>query len=151
MNNVILTGTLNYLWGLVNCLQIVAFFPLLDVLIPANAKVVFEILIKIATFDLIPVDSIIEVITGLFESTDDFEVPENFTEFDYNSTDPIDNLEFVFLFIVFLIFLPLILLFLRFIGGWNDWIVGKIRKISRTVIYWNFYIRFLLEAYLELS
>ena len=78
MNNVIFTGTLNYLWGLVNCLQVVAFFPLLDVLIPANAKVVFEILIKIATFDLIPVDSIIEVITGIFDSTDDFEVPENF-------------------------------------------------------------------------
>ena len=51
----------------------------MNVLIPANAKYVFEILIKVATFDLIPVDTIIDRITVVFKSTDEFEMPENLT------------------------------------------------------------------------
>ena len=60
--NLLLTGALNYLWGMINCLQIIAHFSLINVMMPANCHVIFKIFAKIATFDLIPVYKIIEAI-----------------------------------------------------------------------------------------
>ena len=60
--NLVISGTLNYLWGMINSLQIVAHFPMINVLMPANCQVVFMIIVKIATFDIIPVDPIMEEI-----------------------------------------------------------------------------------------
>ena len=60
--NILLSGSLNLLWGMINCIQIVSHFPLINVLVPANCKFVFSIMVKIATFDVIPVDGIMESI-----------------------------------------------------------------------------------------
>ena len=34
--NILISGALSYLWGLINSLQIVSHFPLINVLMPAN-------------------------------------------------------------------------------------------------------------------
>ena len=34
--NMIISGALNFLWGMVNCLQIIAHYPLINVFMPAN-------------------------------------------------------------------------------------------------------------------
>ena len=60
---------------------------------PANCQLLFGVLIKIATFDIIPVDGIMDYIDRVIQATYDAEsVGENFHEFEYESSDPIQNL-----------------------------------------------------------
>ena len=62
MVNVVLNGSLTLLWGLINSLQLVTFFPLLNLLFPVNAKIYFTILFEIGTFDLIPTEALEEIL-----------------------------------------------------------------------------------------
>ena len=55
----------------------------MNLLFPANCKTVFSSLINIVTFDLIPVDSIIDPIASIIGTSDDKEMPDNFREFEY--------------------------------------------------------------------
>ena len=63
--NMVITGALNYLWGMVRCLQIIAYFSIISVMMPANSLTLFRIFAKIATFDLVPVDGIIDWMNGM--------------------------------------------------------------------------------------
>ena len=90
VGNVALSGGLNYLWGCVNCLQIVAHFPMINVLMPANAQELFRHIVKVATFDLVNVDGVMELIAStLPTAADSFDLPENFHAFEYTSSDPV--------------------------------------------------------------
>ena len=57
--NLLLSGALNVLWGLLHAMQIVAHFPLINVMMPSNARMLFQVIIKIATFDIIPTEAFI--------------------------------------------------------------------------------------------
>ena len=108
-------------------------------------------IIKVATFDLIPTESATRWITdNIFKTADEFEIPDNFSEFGYNSTNTVANLQFVFFFMLFITIVPLLLAFLKVCIGWNEKIVAVIEKIKAN-LYWNFYLRFIMEAYMELS
>ena len=64
-------------------------------------------IIKVATFDLIPTESATSWITdNIFKTVDDIEIPDNFSEFGYNSTNTVANLQFVFFFMLFIYLLP---------------------------------------------
>ena len=54
-----MSGSLALLWGLIHSLQIVAYFPLLVVNYPENAKLYSEILLELARFDIIPFDLLV--------------------------------------------------------------------------------------------
>ena len=77
--NLLLSSAMTYLWGLLHSVQIVAHFPLINLMMPANAQMIFKILVSIATFEFIPTGDIIEdveVEIGLekqeFSLTDNF-------------------------------------------------------------------------------
>ena len=78
-------------------------------------------------------------------------MPDNFQEFDFNSSDPVQNLGIIFLFMMFLTALPILLWLMTLLV--SCWDRGKriVDRIKNESIYWNFYLRFTLEAYLELS
>ena len=50
--SVFITGGLSAVWGLINSLQIIAHLKLLNVIMPANASVLYDIIYNLATFDL---------------------------------------------------------------------------------------------------
>lgn len=52
--NFLLMGSLSLLWGLIHAMQIVAHFPLLNIVIPSNALVLYMALFEMANFDVIP-------------------------------------------------------------------------------------------------
>lgn len=57
--NILLSGSLAVLWGLVNSLQIIAHFKLLRVIMPTESvKIYYEVMYELATFDMIPTDEI---------------------------------------------------------------------------------------------
>ena len=57
----VLSFSLSYLWGMINCLQMIVYMPLFSIVIPANLAMVMDLLITIATFDVIPeIDWVLE-------------------------------------------------------------------------------------------
>ena len=109
-------------------------------------------MIKIATFDVIPVDGVMEFIEKYVHGTDDSAmIPEVFHNFNYSSTDPIQNLEIIFLVLAALLIAPIIMKLVELICSCNQWASNRVRNFKTTVLYWNTYLRFFLEAFLELS
>ena len=152
LSNLITNGPLNLLWGLVNSLQIIAYYPLLDVQFPANCVVYFAIIIKIATFDLISVDFITDWIASSYQSTITYyDVVPNFKAFAYKSTDPITNMDIIFLFAAGLVVLPILLKLCDLLFRCSRVLTKKIRNFKTKTAYWNLYLRFLLEVYLEMA
>ena len=87
-------------------------------------------IIKVATFDLIPTESATSWITeNIFKTLDDFEIPDNFSEFGYNSTNTVANLQFVFFFMLFIVIVPILLALVKVCISWNETIVATIEKI----------------------
>ena len=76
--NIFAVGSVTLLWGLVNSLQIVAHFPLLNVIIPGSAKDMYLMIYEIVTFDLLPMDEIqeyMEEYLGEYDNSDEHDNP----------------------------------------------------------------------------
>ena len=128
-----------------------AHFPLINVMFPANAYMLFEVIIKIATFDMIPTDSLIqgyEDDVGLVSG--EYIISDNFADFGFDSADPIKNLQVMFLFILFLVMFPVFTLMCKGLCFWSDKCM-RCRTWLNNKILFNTYIRFGLEAFLELT
>ena len=99
--NFLVESALNYLWGLVHVMQIIAHFPLTDVLMPANCHMLFSVFVKIVTFDLIPVDKLMAQVGELYETEPEtVNMKPNFVNFEYESTDPVKNLRDISLYLI---------------------------------------------------
>ena len=70
---------MQYLWGLINSLQMVIHMPLLDINFPANANYVFSMLIQIVTLDLFPSE---DALNYFFDFPDDSGYNERFNNLD---------------------------------------------------------------------
>ena len=56
--NVVLSGAMSQVWGMINGLQLLVFLPLFDVNFPEVSLLMIDSLIAIATFDAVPSDEI---------------------------------------------------------------------------------------------
>ena len=149
--NLLLSGPMTFLWGMLNCMQIVSHFDLVNIMMPSNAQYLFKILVSIATFNIFPTEGVIdEIEKWLGIVNDDFYLTESFLDFQFDSSGPIRNLQIMFLAMLLLAAIPLVLLVLRAVFFWS-------KKVKRCIIFvkekifFNAYLRFGLEAYLELS
>ena len=50
----LMQSSMSLMWGLINYLQILTYFPLVNVAMPANAQMVFLIMVEMASFDIVP-------------------------------------------------------------------------------------------------
>ncbi len=48
------SASLNYLWGMINVLQIIVHMPLFTIAFPTSSKMFFSILISVSQFDVLP-------------------------------------------------------------------------------------------------
>ena len=97
-------------------------------MMPANANKLFTILIKIATFDLVPAEHVIEGIENMLSIThDEIFLTENFVDFGFDSTAPMMNLELIFIILLILLAYPLVQLLLKGIFYWSS----KCEKLLR--------------------
>ena len=81
---------------------------------------------------------------------DDFVLTDNFADYGFDSTDPMSNLQMIFIVMVLLLMFSVYILFMRCICFWSDKCKRCLNWMHR-IIFWNPYLRFALEAYLELS
>jgi len=54
--NLALSTSLNFLWSMINCQQVLMTFPLFWINFPANALTFYSFLITISTFNVIPIE-----------------------------------------------------------------------------------------------
>ena len=149
--NLLLSGAMNLLWGLLHAMQIVAHFPLINIMMPSNASMLFQVIVKIATFDMLPTEEFIQAgedRVGL--QKDSISISDSFEDFGFDSTDPIRNLQVMFLFLVLLLIYPVFSLGLRGLCFCSNRCKRCLNWLD-SMMFWNTYIRFALEAYLELQ
>ena len=150
--NMFTQGPISLIWGLINCLQVISYFPLVNVAMPANMHHVFTILVKMANFDVIEkINEVVDHIEDETELKDDREyiLSDSFEDFGFSSTDMIQNLQTIFLVLSLLFLAPFCLLILYLLCGWCRECKRCLSAIAGA-IFMNFYIRFILESYLEL-
>ena len=59
--NMFLSGSLNQVWGMINNLQMIIHAPLINIQFPGNAFMLYEVMIPVATFDILPTDDMFPV------------------------------------------------------------------------------------------
>ena len=119
--NLLLSGSMTLLWGMLNCMQIVAHFYLVNIMFPANVLQLFKILVSTANFDILPTQVVIDEIEELLGiKNDNYILTDSFVDFEYDSSAPIHNLQIMFLAMVILAAIPLLLIALRGILFWSN-------------------------------
>jgi len=161
--NVIMSGALAQVWGMINGMQVMVHLPAFNVNFPANALSVTSKILVVATFD-IPYVNMDVLMFGAFEVEPDdgiftdldpkdgnvAQLTESFGQLSYGSRYMHRNLGSVFvIFIVSIIVLAVIfLLFLmKFIVRPSRRLYERMKKY----FLWNFFIRLVFEATMELA
>ena len=87
--NLVMSASLNMLWGMVNVLQLIVKMPLLNITFPQNAAVFYTFISSVSNFDLLPTDKINDY---LFNVTKKKEIDLNFDTMGYLNDDIFSNL-----------------------------------------------------------
>lgn len=144
------------LWGLINTLQIVAHFPLFQVVYPENAKIVLETFLEIATMDLMPdevKDSIKEEILQVESREDqaaviDSELSNSVKSAGFESSSQLENNFMQILMLVASSILLLVALLFFLLCKKSAKCRACLEALKRKLI-WNYFIRLTLETALE--
>ena len=118
---------------------------------PANCQIFFHMILNFVTFDFVDLSDEIK----LFETILDIEPKEtepltaNFALFEYESLDTFMNLQQIFFYMLFFALLPLLVRIIYVLLYWSKGCQNLIRKFEG-ILYFNIFIRFILESYLEL-
>ena len=106
---------------------------------------------ELSALEVLQVDDVVEAIkSGLGLNKDNFVLSANFEEFELDSTDVLKNLQMISLAILALLALPLLLL-LTCACLYKSSRGRRVIKSISDVLFFGVYIRFVLEAFLELS
>ena len=150
--NILMQSSLSQLWGLINSLQMVVLLPLMDnVRLPANAMTFTQILIQIATFEVVPTDEINSQIS-YFPEEEPYSL--NFSMCGYESLLFILNAGFALYIMHGYLALVVLYLLLKL----ADWISKKkckclhksVKKLGKFLL-WNSLIRLYMELYQDAS
>ena len=106
---------------------------------------------ELSAFEVFPVGDKVEAIkSGLGLGKDNYVLSANFAEFELDSTDVLTNLQMFSLVILALLVLPLLLLLALACLYKSSRGMRVIKRIS-DALFFSVYIRFVLEAFLDLS
>ena len=95
--NLLLQGSLNQVWGMINNMQVVIVTPLMSVNFPGNALLLYNKFITVATFDFLPTD---DIYIYLWDFPDDEPFNDKFDMLGYGCQYIINNLGTLLIFIV---------------------------------------------------
>lgn len=133
-------------------LVILAHFPLVNIPMPPNAGIVFQNIMKVATFDIVDTDPLVDYLESTFGLTwkESAALNSSFDEMGYETLDPMRNLQLMFVALVALLLIPILLKMVLVIVYCCKPLRKGVNWLERK-LYFNYYIRFILEAYLEFS
>ena len=109
--NILLIGSIALIWGLINTLQMILYLPISQIGFPANVSMLYNILLPLASLDVIPP----QVSTNLiFHFSDNKDKPYNkrLKEMGYGNHNAIENIGSVVYFMTLTILLLIVSLIL---------------------------------------
>mmetsp|Transcript_23308 Transcript_23308/g.22916 ORF Transcript_23308/g.22916 Transcript_23308/m.22916 type:complete len:400 (+) Transcript_23308:2791-3990(+) len=145
--NLCLAASLQYIWGMINCLQIIVNIPLFSIQIPGNAVLMYSILINFVQLDIIPTEGLYG---SVFAFDDSEPLNSNFYDMGYESLNIITNLGSNFLFLAIILVLYLVHCLLKACRNLSK---GNklVYEFSSKHLFYSLILRFLLENYLTYS
>ena len=147
----LLSGTLNQVWGMINGLQIFVMTPLIGIPFPDNSKGLIESSIEVASFDFIPTDQIYDgVFDGVIPDEDDLQLSEGLMDTGFESEYFMTNAGSLLIFFFIQVFCLAVLVVLYTCQ--KTWIIWrKPYKLLKKKLLFNPILRLLLEAILDFS
>jgi len=138
--NLLMAGSLNQVWGMVNNLQMVLHAPLINLQFPANAGLVYSVMISVGTFDFLPTDDFFPYLFPELPEDDPFN--EKFDDMDIGSTYIVMNMGTMLIIFAFYCILYLIYPMVNFLK--NDLkCASKLHHKIQPMLFWNHTIVFL--------
>ena len=132
---------------MVNNLQIIIHSPLINVQFPGNAFMIYEVMITVATFDILPTDDWFPLVLTQLPEEDAY--TDKFDRMDYGSPFTVMNMGTMFL--IFLYYVMLYTIYPCFDScGRHIKCSKKCAKTLRKMLFWNHAIVFLQEGLLEI-
>lgn len=145
--NLFLGTTLQYIWGMINCLQLIVNIPLMGIQMPANVVFFYSILINFVTFNIIPTDEMFNK-TFDFYSTDYYNT--KFNELGYGSMNIVENLGSNMIYIWIIAGLYILQFGFKFIKGCHRQL-NRFYHYTAKSMYYSVLIRYAIENYLNFS
>ena len=152
--NTLIAGALQYIWLKVNSQQIVIMMPLFAITMPANAKVIFAVLLQIAAFDMIPVermyDDMVQELANLSTDTLDY-LQIRMESLGFDSVWILPNLGSLLL---FLGLYPLMIAIYAILTGLTNSCAPRLKnqqKKMRAFVFWSWPIGFLKDNYIVIA
>ena len=145
--NIILAASLNQLWSMLNGLQLSTHMQLFNLKFPANASFLLNFLVTVATFDVMP----IETIWFFFDFPEQGSYSLSFQSSGYEYIYLIENMGTCFFLVQIYItqcVLVLLLWLLIKYAGCHKLLTPQTKL--RKGLFWSVPLRFIFEAYLEL-
>jgi len=96
-------GSLQQMWASINSLQLIVYLPLNNVDFPKAAMLLFEQMIKIVTFDIMSLQSLVGIEENWMGFTETAEFNQHFLDLGYESQNTILNLGFINVVIIMII------------------------------------------------
>ena len=122
--------SLNFLWGMVNCLQVIVYLPLLNIVFPANVNMLMTVLISVAIFDVVPmIDDIQEWLFGFQYTTRDEIDHQGYQQLDFETHNFIMNTGSLYFISMFYLSFRLFVFLLHKIAYYNPEYVWLYRKL----------------------
>lgn len=141
-------ASMNEVWSMINSLQLVVYTPLVPVNFPANAVSVFNQMVNIATFDIIPKDDWYPV---AFSLPIDEPLNERFMDLGLGSKFFIMNFGTLFVALVFLQGQCWTYLIVKHCcDDKKSTCCRKFEKHLGDDLFWNSFIRFLYASFIEI-
>jgi len=143
----LLAGSLNQVWGMVNNLQIVVHTPLINVQFPANAFLLYDVMISVATFDILPTDDVYPYLFPDLPENDAFN--DKFDRLQIGSRYLVMNMGTLLLVFTFYVALFIVYPCCNKLGGVLQCARNNATKI-RAMLFWSHPIVFIQESYLDI-
>ena len=145
--SIVTAASLNYLWSMLNGLQLQTHLELFNLKFPANASFLQNFLITIATFDITP----IEAIWFFFDLPELGSYSPSFGDSGYDYIFLVENMGTCFFMVQIYILFCLVTLGLGILIKYCSIPKAQPRhKKMKDTLFWGTAIRFVFESYLEL-
>ena len=144
--------SLNYLWGMINCIQLIVYLPLYNIIFPANINMFLTVLINIATFDVIPmIDDINEALFD-FEHLDDAIGRDSlgWDALDFETKNFTTNSGSLFFIVLLFIIQKIAMVFVKILAKRYATMTFYYRKWKAQIDIRQVISRFIIEGYIEL-
>jgi hypothetical protein len=113
---IFMSVSMQLLWGMVNTFQLVIHMNMLSVMIPANVQFFLSFVVNIVNFKILPTKDIINSLLGIKDKMKKSDVPPEFQQTGYESSNMAQNLGLLLLAIIGLMVVIGLVLLLRLLA-----------------------------------